>query len=141
MLWTPITYTTTMKAMDAVTDILTQRTFLATCAPCTTTRVPSTREARFIWQANPVPACIRLSDRLVGSVPTCAVAHQLFEEYSKAQKSGLNPEVPLAGVILHAALYSAASFPCGCLIRNDDPYNNAEMLKSVTVFHTPSAHA
>lgn len=70
---------------------------------------------------------------LVGSVPTCAVAHQLYEEYARDKEKGLNPEVPLAGIIIHAGLYSAASFPCGCLIRHKDPYNNAEMLKGVAV--------
>lgn len=43
---------------------------------------------------------------IVGSVPTCYVAGQLWDEYNDAKEAGSNPSIPVAGIILHAALYT-----------------------------------
>lgn len=44
--------------------------------------------------------------RIVGSVPTCYVAGQLWDTYEKEKAEGKNPSIPVAGIVLHAALYS-----------------------------------
>lgn len=82
---------------------------------------------------------------LVGSVPTCEVAASLFKEYENKIMMGINPEIPLGGIILQAAIYTGtfihnlivnigkSILPAGCLIRNKDPYDNAKHVKSIPV--------
>ena len=43
---------------------------------------------------------------LVGSVPCCYLGATLSEEYEQAKAEGLNPSLPLAGIILHSAVHS-----------------------------------
>lgn len=71
------------------------------------------------------------------------MAGQLWDTYEKEKAEGKNPSIPVAGIVLHAALYSGrwfdthsyvgSSFPCGCLIKGCDPLNNAQMIKKVKV--------
>ena len=70
---------------------------------------------------------------LVGSVPTCEVAASLFKDYEKNVMTGINPAIPLGGIILQAAIYTGtfindmiisigrSILPAGCLIQNRDP--------------------
>ena len=70
---------------------------------------------------------------LVGSVPTCAVAAELFLEKNNHHTVGKEVEQPIAGVIIHAGLYSGQSYPCGCLIHCCDPLNNAKNVADIQV--------
>lgn len=82
---------------------------------------------------------------LVGSVPTCEVAASLFKDYEKNVMTGINPAIPLGGIILQAAIYTGtfindmiisigrSILPAGCLIQNRDPYDNAKFVKSIHV--------
>ena len=74
---------------------------------------------------------------LVGSVPTCFVASNLYKKETKSS------DPPLCGVILHSALYSGifylnhsevgSSFPCGFLLYGRDPYNNVKWIPNIKV--------
>ena len=73
------------------------------------------------------------SSFLVGSVPTCAIAAELFLEQNSHHAIGKEVERPIAGVIIHAGLYSGQSYPCGCLIQCCDPLNNAKNVLNIKV--------
>lgn len=124
---------TIMRVMGVTKGNPAQNIFLVTFAPCMITFASLLMERTFIFTANQVQFSFQFPF-VVGSVPSCYVAHQLYEEHI---------EKPLCGVILHASLYSGrafyrfvslgSSFTCGCLIRKSDPYNNAKMIKNIEV--------
>ena len=122
-----------MRVMGVTKGGPAQSIFLVTFAPCMIMFESLLMERTFIFMANQVRYSFQFRF-VVGSVPSCYVAHQLYEEHI---------EKPLCGVILHASLYSGrvpivfmsvgSSFSCGCLIRKSDPYNNAKMIKNIEV--------
>lgn len=66
-------------------------------------------------------------------MPTCALASSLSQTAKQTQQV-----TPLGGIILHAALFSGASaYPGGCLLRNQDPYDNASQIRNIQcpIFH------
>lgn len=66
--------------------------------------VSFSQERIFSLQVNQV--FVIIMSTIVGSVPTCYVAGQLWDAYEKEKAEGKNPSIPVAGIVLHAALYS-----------------------------------
>ena len=89
-----------MRVMGVTKGNPAQNIFLVTFALCMITFASLLMERAFIFTANQVQYSFQFQF-VVGSVPSCYVAHELYEEHI---------EKPLCGVILHASLYSGREF-------------------------------
>lgn len=127
-----ISSSTITRDMGIVAERHTVETFLGICELFITMLVHYSQQRVSILRVNPVPIHSFLSC-VVGSVPTCAVASELFLEQYRSCTPGATIEQPLAGVILHAGLHSGKTYPCGCLIQCCDPLNNAQRVSEIEV--------